>query len=91
MRAEAERRYTLTEQARFEMSRRGITESDVAHVMVAPEQQEAVRPNRWVYQSRIDVGDSPKTYLLRVVVDLDRDPHEVVTVYRTSKVHKYWR
>ena len=28
-------------------------------------------------------------YLLRVFVDVDRTPAEVVTVYRTSKIEKY--
>jgi len=31
-----------------------------------------------------------KVYLIRVVVDVDRQPAEVVTVYRTSKIAKYW-
>ena len=30
-------------------------------------------------------------YLLRVFVDIDRTPAEVVTAYRTSKFAKYWR
>jgi hypothetical protein len=30
-------------------------------------------------------------YLVRVFVDVDRTPAEVVTVYRTSKMAKYWR
>jgi hypothetical protein len=30
-------------------------------------------------------------YLVRVVVDIDRRPAEVVTVYRTTRVNKYWR
>ena len=30
-------------------------------------------------------------YLVRVIVDVDRDMPEVVTVYRTSKIEKYWR
>jgi hypothetical protein len=29
-------------------------------------------------------------YLVRVFVDVDRDPAEVVTAYRTSKISKYW-
>jgi hypothetical protein len=32
-----------------------------------------------------------KIYLLRVFVDMDRRPAEVVTVYRTSNVAKYWK
>jgi hypothetical protein len=30
-------------------------------------------------------------YLVRAVVAMDKDPPVVVTVYRTSKVEKYWR
>jgi hypothetical protein len=30
-------------------------------------------------------------YLVRVVVDVDREPPRVVTVYRTTKLEKYWR
>jgi len=32
-----------------------------------------------------------KLHLIRVVVDLAEDGDTVVTVYRTSKVRKYWR
>jgi len=30
-------------------------------------------------------------YLLRAVVATDKEPPVVVTVYRTSKIEKYWR
>jgi hypothetical protein len=32
-----------------------------------------------------------KVYLVRVSVDVDREPPAVVTAYRTRKVEKYWR
>jgi hypothetical protein len=32
-----------------------------------------------------------RSYLVRVIVDVDRVPVEVVTVYRTSKIEKYRR
>jgi hypothetical protein len=36
--------------------------------------------------------ESPaRVYLVRVFVDVDREPPEVVTAYRTSKLAKYWR
>jgi hypothetical protein len=47
-----------------------------------------VRLGRDVLQSRINVGG--KTYLVRVFVDVDRLPAEVVTAYLTSQVGKYW-
>lgn len=73
------------------MTRRQISEEDVANVLAAPEQTETVRKGREVYQSRIQSGELPKSYLLRVFVDIDRTLPAVVTVYRTSKVAKYWR
>jgi hypothetical protein len=83
--------YRLTDHARLEMARRQISEAEVETVLSVPEQTTCVREGRAVYQSRIEVGEPGKTYLLRVVVDVDRQPAEVVTVYRSSKVQKYWR
>lgn len=83
--------YLLTEHALFEMGRRGITADMVYEVFVSPEQRIDVRPGRVVLQSRISMGTPRQPYLLRVFVDVDREPPEVVTVYRTSKISKYWR
>jgi hypothetical protein len=87
--AEPVARYEITEHAAFEIKRRRIDESAVHGVLSAPEQRHAVRTGRDVLQSRLILGG--KTYLLRVFVDVDRDPAEVVTVYLTSRVGKYWR
>ena len=83
--------YRLTDHARFEMERRGISEAEIAQVLSAPEQSDLVRPGRVVYQSRMEFEELGKIYLLRVFVDIDRQPAEVVTAYRTSKVEKYWK
>lgn len=83
--------YHLTDHVRFEMTRRLINVSDIARVLSAPEQMEIVREGRVIYQARMESGEPPKTYLYRVVVDVDHKPPEVVTVYRTSKIAKYWR
>ncbi len=83
--------YRLTEHARQEMIRRQIAEEDVARVLAAPEQTQTIRQGREVYQARLLSGEPPKLYLLRVFVDTDRFPPEVVTAYRTSKIAKYWR
>ena len=73
------------------MARRGFSRRSVARVLAAPEQTWEVRPGRWVFQSREAAGESQERSLVRVFVDLDRDPPEVVAVYRTSQVAKYWR
>ncbi|MEA3339327.1 MAG: DUF4258 domain-containing protein [Chloroflexota bacterium] len=83
--------YRLTDHAQFEMERRQITKAEIAQVLSAPEQIEVIRPGRAVYQSRLELGKPSKTYLLRIFVDFDQRPPEVVTAYRTSKVKKYWR
>jgi hypothetical protein len=54
-----------------------------------PRPSYAVRHGRDVLQSRTWVAGN--AYLVRVFVDIDRDPAEVVTVYRTSRIAKYWR
>ena len=79
----------LTPHAITEMRRRGIEAHTVNGVLLAPEQRLAVRAGRDVLQSR--VVENGKVYLVRLFVDFDRTPPEVVTVYRTSKVDKYWR
>jgi hypothetical protein len=84
-------KYRLTDHALFEVERRGITRDEIDRVLSAPEQMEAVRVGRVVYQSRIVVEDTAQIYLLRIVVDIDRALPEVVTAYRTSKFEKYWR
>lgn len=83
--------WILTEHARLELQRRNITEFEISKVLSAPEQSEQVRPGRCVYQSRKTASGAIKAYLLRVFVDVDRDPAEVVTAYRTTKIAKYWR
>jgi hypothetical protein len=87
--AEPVRQYLITPHAAFEMGRRRVVERIVQGVLAAPEQRHSVRAGRDVLQSRI-VFDG-KTYLVRVFVDVDRSPAEVVTVYRTSRIAKYWR
>lgn len=84
-------KFIFTDHALNEMARRQISEEDVKIVLAKPEQTEMVREGRAVYQSRLGMGKPPKTYLLRVFVDIDLIPPYVVTVYRTSKIEKYWR
>jgi hypothetical protein len=38
---------------------------------------------------RIEESGSGRQYVVRVFVDVDRTPPEVVTVYRSSKIDKY--
>lgn len=81
----------LTEHARNRMIRRGISEVDVRETLLSPESISPVRPGRQVAQKAFAMGDPPRQYLIRVFVDVDRTPPEIVTVYRTSRIGKYRR
>ena len=83
--------FVITPHAQFEMRRRGLNEDTVRRILSAPEQRLDVRPGRILLQSRVSMGEPARMYLIRVIVDIDRLPTEVVTAYRTSKVSKYWR
>lgn len=80
--------FRFTSHALYEMARRRINESEVTQVLAKPEQLQMVRAGRAVYQAR--QGEPPEEYLLRVFVDVSDNPPSVVTVYRTSKIRKYW-
>jgi len=79
----------ITDHAKTQMARRGITESLVREVLYRREEIIDLRPGRAVIQGTARMGDPPRDYLLRVFVDTDREPPEVATVYRTSKIDKY--
>jgi len=83
--------YILTDHALKQMQRRDISEEDVKKVITSPEQKFDIREGRCIFQSRLSFEKPTRIYLVRVFVDVDREPKEVVTVYRTSKVEKYWR
>ena len=76
-------RAILTEHAAGQMARRQLSEADVRRVLPEPEEVLPVRPGRVVAQGLIG------THLIRVFVDVDRTPAEVVTAYQTSKIEKY--
>ena len=89
MAADPIRDYVLTNHAAIEMGRRRLQEKDVDAVLRNPGQRLDVRPGRVILQSKY--LERSTEYLLRVFVDIDRTPAEVVTAYRTSKIAKYWR
>ncbi len=82
-------RAILTDHAHAQLADRQLTQAQVRAVLDQPEQVMPVRPGRIVAQARQPLGDPPETYLIRVFVDIDRDPPEIVTAYRTSKIDKY--
>ena len=75
--------FRFTEHSKQQMAKRQISESDIQQVLASPEELLPVRDGRIVAQSVL------AGYLVRVFVDIDRNPMEVVTAYRTSKIDYY--
>lgn len=81
--------YVLTTHALEEMVRRQIDPAWVERVMKEPEQKLSGAGNRAILQTRIETEG--KVFLVRCVVEDWRSPPVVITVYRTTKIAKYWR
>ena len=84
-------RWTVSAHARFQMGRRGISADTLAIVLRYPQQRFADRDGRDVFQCRMTVPSASTDMLVRVFVDFGGSLPEVVTVYQTSKILKYWR
>ena len=68
-----------------------MSEDAIRAILTAQEQAFELRSGRMLFQSKVSLGQPAKTFLIRVFVDIDRAPAEVVTAYMTSKIAKYWR
>jgi hypothetical protein len=85
------KRVIITGHALHQMQRRSIPVDLVNKIVEAPEQSVEVRPGRLVLQSKVMMGEPLSKFLIRVFVDVAGETVEVVTVYRTRKIEKYWR
>jgi len=72
------------------MQRRAIPLTLLETVLQNPQQVVPEYGGKKAYQSRVDFGEG-KIFLLRAIVDDKVEPAIVITVYRTSKISKYWR
>ena len=79
--------YRISDHASEEANRRGIPLEVLQSVMESPGQIVAVHSERRAYQSKVMMND--KLYVVRAIVEMT-DPLTVVTVYRTSRIEKYW-
>ena len=82
-------KFRLSNHAEKELIRRRIPRSMVESVLNNPQQVVEEDNGRHAYQSQVSF--SGRIFLLRIIVADEVDPAVVVTLYRTSKVTKYWR
>ena len=81
--------YDLSDHVREEIARRRIPLAVVESFLENPQQKVPEHGDVICYQSKIDINQ--KGYLVRVMVNETVRPARVVTVYRTSKIKKYWK
>lgn len=81
--------YRISRHAKQEIDRRNISLDIVDNIIGSPDQIVDEYDNKKAYQSIIQMEDG-KSYLVRVIVNNTIEPAVVVTVYRTSKISKYW-
>jgi hypothetical protein len=81
----------LSAHARWRAERRALDEAAVIQVATAPAQVVPMWPGREIRQARCGDPKTGREYVVRVVVDTGGESDTVVTVYRSSKLDKYWR
>ena len=83
-------RFRLSRHAENEVTERRIPQTALQAVLESPQQVVPAHGGLLAYQSQFELRPG-KMYLVRAIVAEDSDPPVVVTVYRTSKIAKYWR
>jgi len=80
----------FSKHAREQMLRRRINEEIVLMVVFQPDQiiYSNENPTMKIYQSIIKENDV--MFLVRIFIDIDKQPNVIVTVYKTTKISKYY-
>ena len=81
----------ISDHARFEAERRGISIDTIMEVAKSPQQEVASIRGRTICQSKLFDTVTDKEMLFRLIVEDAEDIRKVITVYKTSKTDKYWK
>ena len=81
----------ITEHAKFEASRRNIPEELIRSVIENPQQKLPSQKGRVIVQSKYNDEEEDKEMILRVIGIASVEDFKVITVYKTSKINKYWK
>ncbi len=82
-------KFKLSDHAKEQMKDRNIPSEMTMKVVTNPEQMYNNNIDETVCQSKVSFGG--KSYLLRAFVNFTEKPPVIISVYRTSKIEKYWR
>ena len=82
--------FELSKHCQEEAIRRSIPIEFIKNILLSPQQIIETSSDRHIYQSKV-AFDNSKEYLVRLIVEDTATIKRVITVYRTSKIQKYWR
>ncbi|MBK9569619.1 MAG: DUF4258 domain-containing protein [Chitinophagaceae bacterium] len=80
--------FSISNHANEQMKFRNVSLETVMSVLTNP-QQVLTQDGRKIYQSIINFVEEGD-YLVRVFVNIEVEPNNVITIYRTSKIDKYY-
>lgn len=69
---------------------RDIPREEVLNTIESPQQRIDSRRGRQLYQSRYFDSVEQKDMIIRAIVEPQGDDLIVISVYKTSKIEKYW-
>jgi hypothetical protein len=81
----------FSEHALFEIEFRKIKREDIERLIEHPMQKMPAKKNRIIMQCRYYDNKENKEMLLRVIAEESENEFHVVTVYKSSKIEKYWK
>ncbi|MDR2844110.1 MAG: DUF4258 domain-containing protein [Candidatus Symbiothrix sp.] len=82
--------FVLSQHAEEQMLRRGIDKKQLLDVLESPDEivNDETNEDIRVYQSIFK--ENEQLFLLRVFVNINKQPNMVITVYKTTKIYKYY-
>lgn len=80
----------LTEHAKFEAQRRQIKMEIIEKIAQKPQQVLSSAGNKLIFQGKYYDAIEKKEMLLRLVIKEEKRARKIITVYKTSKIEKYW-
>ena len=82
--------FVFSKHAEEQMLRRGINRKDVETVVLRPDQTLADNENKDITVFQSLIKENGQMFLLRVFVNTTKLPNVIVTLYRTTKMQKYY-
>jgi len=82
--------FVFSKHAEEQMQRRGIDRKDVETVVLRPDQTLTDYENKDITIFQSLTKEDGQMFLLRVFVNTTKLPNVIVTLYRTTKIQKYY-